>query len=123
MKRDLRLFIKDILENIEDIESFSECLTKQDFEENKLKQNAIIRSLEIIGEAVKNIPKSFRKRYPKVPWRDIAGLRDIMIHAYFGILLERVWGVIKKDLPVLKKQIKKILNDLDKEKKIENGKD
>ena len=92
MKRDLRLFIKDILENIEDIESFSECLTKQDFEENKLKQNAIIRSLEIIGEAVKNIPKSFRKRYPKVPWRDIAGLRDIMIHAYFGILLERVWG-------------------------------
>ena len=70
-------------------------------------RDATIRRLEIIGEAVKNIPNSFRNKYPEVPWRNIAGFRDILIHAYFGINLDRVWNIIKKDLPDLKKNIKK----------------
>ena len=108
MKRDINLFIQDILDNIKDIESFSKGLTKEKFENNKLKQNAIIRSLEIMGEAVKNIPNSFREKYPSVPWKKIAGFRDILSHAYFGVSIDRIWGIIEIDLPSLKKEIEKI---------------
>ena len=113
MKRDLNLFLNDILESIKRIESFSKLLNEEKFLRNELRQNAIIRQLEIIGEAVKNIPDSFRNKYPKVPWKDIAGFRDRLTHAYFGIVLERVWEVVKEDLPKLKKDILKIKNDLE----------
>lgn len=108
MKRDIGLFIEDILNNINDIKSFSKKLTKEEFENDKLRQNAIIRSLEIIGEAAKNIPDSFREKHPNIPWREIAGFRDILSHAYFGVKMDRVWNIIEKDLSVLKKEIEKI---------------
>ncbi len=108
MIRDINLFITDILQNINDIMSFSRGLTKEKFIKNRLRQNAIIRSLEIIGEAVKNIPDSFRDKYPEIPWRKIAGFRDILSHAYFGVSMDRVWNIIEKDLPELKKEIEKI---------------
>lgn len=108
MKRDMNLFIDDILQNIKDIESFSVGLTKDKFIKDKLKQNAIIRSLEIIGESTKNIPDSFRNKYPLVPWRKIAGFRDVLSHAYFGVSIDRVWNIIEKDLPNLKKEIEEI---------------
>ncbi len=108
MKRNINLFIQDILENIKDIESFSKGLTKKEFERNKLKQNAIMRSLEVIGEAVKNIPDQFREKYPNIPWKNIAGFRDILSHAYFGVNIDRVWNMIEKDLPSFKKEIEKI---------------
>ncbi len=114
MKRDINLFIDDILENIIDIESFSKGLTKDKFMKDKLKQNAIVRSLEIIGEAAKNIPDYFRYKYPNLPWRKIAGFRDVLVHAYFGVNIERIWEIIKKDLSDLKDNIVKIKEDLDK---------
>jgi len=70
--------------------------------------------LEIIGEAVKNIPNDFRSKYSKIPWRDIAGFRDIVTHAYFGIVTERIWRIIKGDLPTLKKEILKIKKEMKK---------
>jgi len=109
MKRDILLFIEDILESINDIEEFSKDLTQNKFFSNKEKQNAIVRSLEIIGEAAKNVPEDFRIKYPNIEWQKVSGLRDVLIHAYFVTDLLRVWKVVKEDLPKLKKEIRKIL--------------
>ncbi|MFH1586056.1 MAG: DUF86 domain-containing protein [archaeon] len=114
MKRNVKLFINDILENINDIESFSKGMSKSTLKFDLLRQKAIIRSLEVIGEASKNIPESFRKEYPQVPWRDIAGFRDVMIHGYFRIDLDKVWNIIKMDIPDLKEKISNIKVELEK---------
>ena len=113
MKRDIMLFIDDILENISLIED-STKISMDKFESDRLIVDATIRRLEIIGEAVKNIPNSLREKYSKVPWRKIAGFRDVIIHAYFGMNLERIWSIIKDDLPTLKKQIQEVKKDLEK---------
>ena len=117
MKRDVNLFIQDILDNIKNIESFSKGLNKEKFERNKLRQNAIIRCLEIIGEAAKNIPDYFREKYPIIPWKKIAGFRDVLSHAYFGVSIERVWNIIELDLPTIKKEIEKIKEENNKDSK------
>ncbi|GBE19901.1 MAG TPA: DUF86 domain-containing protein [Candidatus Pacearchaeota archaeon] len=108
MKRDLKLFIKDILENINLIQESVKGLTKKQFETNRLVVDATLRRLEVMGEAVKNLPDSFTKKYKNIPWKDIARFRDVLIHAYFGINLDRVWNIIKRDMPVLKKEISRI---------------
>ena len=113
MKRDLILFVQDILEQIELIENSTINISKSRFLSDKLTVDATVRRLEVIGEAAKNISDSFRAKYPKVPWKKITGLRDIIVHAYFGVDLDIVWDIVKKDLPGLKKDIKDIL---DKEK-------
>jgi uncharacterized protein with HEPN domain len=105
MKRDINLFISDILESINLIEEYTKNITEEELSKNKLTQDAIVRRFEIIGEAVKNIPNNFRDKHPNIPWREIAGLRDVLIHGYFGINLIRVWKVIKEDLPKLKKEL------------------
>lgn len=112
MKRDLNLFIRDILESITAIEEFSKNINKKELISNRLKQSAIIREIEIIGEAAKNIPNSFREKYPNIQWHEIAGMRDVIIHGYFRVDLDAVWNVIKKDLPILKKQMQKIKKDI-----------
>ena len=108
MKRDIGLFIEDISGGIKNIGDFTRGLNKEKFSKDTLRQSAVIRQLEIIGEAVKNIPSSFREKHPKIPWKDIAGLRDILSHAYFGVNMDRVWNIVEKDLPTLKREIEKI---------------
>src|SRR3989338_1143292 len=108
MKRDIGVFIEDILNSIKNIEEFSKSLDKEKFSKDILRQSAIIRQLEIIGEAAKNIPDSFREKYPRIAWKDIAGVRDILSHAYFGVNLDRIWKIIETDLPKLKKEISRI---------------
>ena len=112
MKRDFNLFINDILESINAIEKFSKGINKKQLDSNRMVQSAIIREIEIIGEAVKNLPSSFRQKYQDVPWNKIAGMRDIITHGYFRVDLDAVLEVIKRDLPILKKQIQKIKEEL-----------
>ena len=112
MKRDLTLFLNDINDSIKNIEFFSQNLLKEEFMKSRLNQSAIVRELEIIGEAVKNIPEEFRNKYPEIKWNNIAGFRDIIIHSYFKVDLEKVWNVIKKDLPDLKKKMERIRGNL-----------
>ncbi|MFA5176383.1 MAG: DUF86 domain-containing protein [Candidatus Nanoarchaeia archaeon] len=112
MKRDMNLFIDDILKSIKNIEEFTKGLTKEKFSKDNLRQSATIRELEIIGEASKNISPSIKEKYSNTPWKDIAGFRDILSHAYFGVNIDRVWRIIKEDLPLLEKQINKIKEEL-----------
>ena len=115
MKMGLRLFIEDILESIKLIEKYLGDISKENLSNNQRLKDSIVRRLEIIGEAVKNIPDNFRKKYPDVPWRKIAGLRDIIIHTYFNIDLDITWDIIKKDLPDLKEKMLRIKSELDVE--------
>lgn len=114
MKRD-KIFLKHIIENISLIEKSLQGIRKEDFFKDRDKQDANLRRLEIIGEAVKNISKELKTNYSSIPWRSIAGTRDKLIHEYFGVDLEITWSIIKKDLPLLKKEIEKILKKLEKE--------
>ncbi len=117
MKRDVRLFLEDILECIDKIEEYMKGADKKaPFTESWL-EDAVLHRLEIIGEAAKHVPEDFRKKYPKIEWKKISGLRDRLIHGYFGVSLERVWLVVQDDLPELKAKILKILKDIEKEAK------
>lgn len=80
-------------------------ITEEEFYSNSMVQDAVFRRLEIIGEAVKNIPREIKDKYVEIPWKRIAGMRDILIHQYSGVKLERVWVVVKRDLPHLKENI------------------
>jgi uncharacterized protein with HEPN domain len=102
------VFIKHILESIEAIEEFSKDLSLEELYKNRLKKSAIIREIEIIGEAAKNISNDFTKKYPEIPWKNIIGTRDIMAHKYFGVNIEVVWKIVTQDIPQLKKQVLKI---------------
>ena len=116
MKRDLIMFLDDILDSINAIEEFSKDMKKKELLSNRLKQSAIVREIEVIGEAVKNIPDSFREKHLNIPWTKIAGMRDIIIHGYFRVDLDAVWNVIKRDLPSLKKEMEKIKANIQEER-------
>lgn len=109
MRKDPQVFLKHILESIDWIDKETKNLSKDKFIQNVPRQDIVIRRLEIIGEAVKNLPADFKEKYPDTSWQKIAGLRDKLIHGYFGIDLELVWGIVQKDLPPFKKQIEKML--------------
>ncbi len=109
MNRDVLIYLKDILDSIKTIEDYCNNVIKNEFMKDKKLQDAVIRRIEVIGEATKNIPDSFRNKYPTIPWKDIAGMRDVIIHTYFNVNLEMVWKVIEENLPKLKNDIKEII--------------
>jgi uncharacterized protein with HEPN domain len=112
-KRDELVFLEDILECIEKIEEYVEGLTEKEFEENSEKQDAVIRRIEIIGEAVENISNETRGKYPDVRWREIAGMRDVVIHQYFGVTIGLVWRVAAFEIPNLKERIEAIIKEIE----------
>ncbi len=108
-KRDFLLFLEDIMVCIEKIEKYTKELSFKEFTGNEMVVDAVIRNFEIIGEAVKKIPKSVKKKYLDVEWNEAAGFRDVLIHDYFGIDLEAVWDTVKKNIPPFKGKILLIL--------------
>jgi uncharacterized protein with HEPN domain len=105
------VYLEHILDAISNAEQFVEGVTKEEFFENKEKQYAVLRALEIIGEATKNLSRDFKAKDREIQWRDIVGMRDKLIHGYFGINLNLVWETVKKNLPDLKRQTLKMLKE------------
>lgn len=105
-------YIRDILNSIEEVEDFTEGLTYDEFVEDRKTINAVIRSLEIIGEATKNIPDSIRNDYPEIPWKSMAGMRDNLIHEYSGVDLGIVWKTIQNNIAEVKPKIEQMEQQL-----------
>ncbi|MBE9063807.1 DUF86 domain-containing protein [cf. Phormidesmis sp. LEGE 11477] len=112
VKRDIRDYLNDILTHIDLACSFVEGMTFEEFENDDKTMLALTRALEIIGEATKQIPLTIRQQYPRILWKDIAGMRDKIAHVYFGISLEVVWSTIHEDLPKLRPVIQAILDKI-----------
>jgi len=111
MKKDSIIFLLHILDSILLIEKYIKNKNKKTFVKDSVRQDAVVRRLEVIGEAVKNLPSSFKKKYKDVPWQQASDMRNFLIHEYFGVNSEVVYKTIKSDLPKFKKQIKKILKE------------
>lgn len=115
MKRDISIYLKDILESIERVENFVKDMNYDEFVKDEKTHYAVIRCIEIVGEATKHIPNYIRRKYPEIPWKDIAGMRDKVIHFYFGINLKKVWKTVEEDFPEIKPLIKKVFENLKEE--------
>lgn len=120
-RRKVALFLSDILEYMERAEKYVEGLTLDAFLHDSKTSDAVLRCIEVIGEASKNIPQEIRQRYPFIPWRDMAGMRDKVIHGYFQVDLESVWLVVKEDIPSLRPLLRKVLEEIQKEARSEEG--
>ena len=108
MNKDLLVYIDDIRDSIEAIKRYTAGLTKEDFFSSTEKQDAVYRRLEVIGEAANRLPDEFRNRYALIPWYKIVGMRNVLIHEYDSIDLDRVWETIQKDIPKLEGYINSI---------------
>jgi len=110
--RDISLYLRDILGAMLAIEQFVEGISLDAFEKDDKTSSAVIRKFEIIGEAAKQIPEEIRNKYPLIPWKEMAGMRDRLIHFYFGIKYDLVWHTIKDVIPQVKPAIQEILKSL-----------
>jgi len=113
MTRHLRLYIEDMLDSIAKIEQYTDAMDEQEFLADSQVQDAVLRRLEIMGEAAKNIPEPVRDKYPQIPWKRIAGLRDILIHVYFGVNVRRAWKMARHDIFELKQELLKVKKELE----------
>ena len=111
-ERDLCLFLNDMLEAISRIEEYTEGYDFEDFINDRKTVDAVLRNLEIIGEASRYVPDEIRSTYLNVPWRRVIGLRNVVIHHYFGVDLGIVWTIIRLQLPELKESVEKIIKEL-----------
>ncbi len=109
MIKDDKIFLAHIADAINQIEQYTAELDESGFRDSRLVQDAVIRQFEIIGEASKNVSSALRSQHPKVPWSDLAGFRDKLIHHYFGVDIVSVWLSVSTDMPILKQQITSII--------------
>jgi len=111
-KRDSKLYLEDIIKSIDSILAYINNLPYEDFVRNNMIIDAVVRNLEVIGEASKNIPSEIKSLHPDIPWREMSGMRDKVIHEYFGVDIDIVWATITKRLPELKPLLVNIKSDL-----------
>ena len=109
--REFIVYLRDIIDAVEKIEKFTEGMDSERFYADDKTAYAVIRALEIIGEATKKVPQNIKGSYPQVAWREMAGIRDKLIHDYFGVNLEVIWKTVQEDLPTLKPRILQILQE------------
>lgn len=110
--RDLSERLQDILDAISDIEAFTASIDFEDFRANREKVYAIVKLIEILGEAVKQIPPEVRAQYPEIPWQSIAGMRDVLVHEYWGIDVNVIWATVQQGLPPLKLVITELIQSV-----------
>lgn len=115
MEKDDTVYLQHVLDAINTVQEYLQGVNEEKFKATRLLQDGAIRQIEIIGEAVRHISKDIRKAYPEIPWQDIAGMRDKIIHDYFGVDIEKVWDTAQQDLPVWKEQVVRILKDYGRE--------
>ena len=113
MPRDYKVFLDDILEAAKKVLEYTAGFSEEQFYADRKTVEAVIWNLQIIGEATKNIPQEIRSEYPDLPWRDMEGLRDIIVRQYFGIKLDVIWKIIRDDVPLLEKQAREILEQIE----------
>lgn len=113
--RDWTFRIQDILNSIEKIGRYIKGMTITEFKKDTLVIDAVVRNFEIIGEACKHIPATIRNKYPDIPWAEMAGIRNILIHEYFGVDVKIVWNTAKKDLPSVEKKLLKMTTEKPKQ--------
>jgi len=111
-KRSLELLVEDIWESIEKIERYTEGLTQDNFQSDEKTTDAVVRNLEIIGEAAARLPEDFTDQHSEIEWIKIIGLRNRIVHEYFGVDLQIIWQILKNNLPSFKKSLKKIRSEL-----------
>jgi len=111
MSKDDKAYLHHILDSILNIEDFTENIEENKFKSDELVQSAVIRQIEIIGEATKQLSNKTRDEYPNIPWKDMAGMRDKLIQGYFGVDIDAVWNTIQRDIPKLKDGIEKVLEE------------
>jgi len=115
-RRQYEDYLRDIIYAAEKADSFVQGMDFDAFQKDEKTIWAVLKALEIIGEAAKNIPRRVRKSYPEVPWREMAGMRDKVSHDYFGVSLLRVFETVKEDLPTLRPALVRVLQDIDESK-------
>jgi len=113
VKREILDYIEDISSAMDKAMDFVKNMSYEEFTRDDKTVYAVVRAIEIIGEAVKNIPGNVRKNYPEIPWKDMAGMRNKVIHEYFGVKLNIVWRTVKEEIPPLKPLFEKILKELE----------
>jgi uncharacterized protein with HEPN domain len=111
MPRDSRVYLEDILEATRKITTYTGSFSKATFLEDEKTIDAVVRNLEVIGEAVKKLPEDLRVQHSAVEWKKIAGLRDILIHEYFGLDSEIVWDIVQNKVPALDREVRMMLNE------------
>jgi len=109
MQRDHRVYLNDMLAAISKIERYVGDLLFEEFTQDEMRIDAVVRNLEVIGEAAKHMPEWVRRKYPSIEWKKISGLRDILIHEYFGVDLDILWDIVKNEIPDLKRGMRKML--------------